>query len=91
MVIGGLIDSTEQKNVVKIPFLGDIPILGEFFKYTSKSKEKQELIILVTPYIVENGSASRARMSEEMEEHYRNGMREKSQMREVDLNEEWIE
>ena len=84
-------DSSEQKNVVKIPLLGDIPILGEFFKYTSKSKEKQELIILVTPYIVENGSASRVKMSEEMAEHYRNGQRERSAMREIDLNEELIE
>lgn len=91
LVIGGLMDSSEQKNVVKIPLLGDIPILGEFFKYTSKTKEKQELIILVTPYIVENGSASRVKMSDEMVEHYRNGQRERSSMREIDLNEELIE
>ena len=91
IVIGGLLDSSEQKNVVKIPLLGDIPILGEFFKYTSKTKEKQELIILVTPYIVETGKASQAKMSEEMEAHYRNGQLEKSKMREVDLNEEVIE
>ena len=91
IVIGGLIDSSEQKNVVKIPLLGDIPILGEFFKYTSKTKEKQELIILVTPYIVESSKASQAKMSDEMLEHYRQGNREKTQMREVDLNEEIIE
>ena len=91
LVIGGLMDSSEQKNVVKIPLLGDIPILGEFFKYTSKTKEKQELIILVTPYIVENSNTSRVKMSEEMEEHYRAGQREKEQMREIDLNEEIID
>ena len=91
LVIGGLMDSSEQKNIVKIPLLGDIPILGEFFKYTSKTKEKQELIILVTPYIVENGSASRVKMSDEMAEHYRNGQRERSSMREFDLNEEIID
>ena len=91
IVIGGLMDSSEQKNVIKIPLLGDIPILGEFFKYTSKTKEKQELIILVTPYIVDKGNASRTRMTEEMEEYYRNGQREKNQMPEVDLNVEIIE
>ncbi len=91
IVIGGLMDSSEQKNVTKIPLLGDIPILGEFFKYTSKTKEKQELIILVTPHIVETGKASRTRMTEEMEEYYRNGQREKNQMPEVDLNVEIIE
>ena len=84
-------DSSEQKNVVKIPLLGDIPILGEFFKYTSKTKEKQELIILVTPYIVESSKASQVKMSDEMLEHYRQGNREKAKMREVDLNEEIIE
>ena len=91
IVIGGLMDSSEQKNVVKIPLLGDIPILGEFFKYTSKTKEKQELIILVTPYIVESGKASKVRMSDEMTEHYLQGQSEKARMREVDLNEEIIE
>ena len=91
IVIGGLMDSSEQKNVVKIPLLGDIPILGEFFKYTSKTKEKQELIILVTPYIVESSKASQVKMSDEMLEHYRQGNREKAKMREVDLNEEIIE
>lgn len=88
LVIGGLMDSSEQKNVVKIPLLGDIPIIGEFFKYTSKTKEKQELIILVTPYIVESGNTSQTKMSEEMTEYYRKGKEEKEEMIEVDLNEE---
>lgn len=52
VVIGGLMDSSETKNVSKIPLLGDIPIIGEFFKYTSKSRDKRELIIVVTPYLV---------------------------------------
>lgn len=91
VVIGGLIDSSEQKNVTKIPLLGDIPIIGEFFKYTSKTKDKQELIILVTPHIVKMADSSRARMSEEMEALYRGGQKERNAMREVDLNEEFIE
>ena len=84
-------DSSEQKHVTKIPLLGDIPILGEFFKYTSKTNEKQELIILVTPYIVELGNASRTRMTEEMAKYYRKGQLEKKQMQEVDLNDELID
>ena len=91
MVIGGLLDSTEQKVVNKIPLLGDIPILGEFFKYTSKSKEKQELIILVTPYLVEEKTASRTRMSDEMEEIYKKGRLEKESMNEVDVNEKFVD
>ena len=59
MAIGGLIDSTESKTLVKIPLLGDIPILGEFFKHTSKTKDRRELMILITPTVVtdENSSA----------------------------------
>ena len=92
MVIGGLLDSTEQKVVNKIPLLGDIPVLGEFFKYTSKSKEKQELIILVTPRLVEDTSAaSRTKMSSQMEEFYKKGRLEKESMNEVDVNEEFVD
>ena len=91
MVIGGLLDSTEQKIVNKIPLLGDIPIIGEFFKYTSKSKEKQELIILVTPYLVENKSASQTKMSDEMKEFYKKGRLEKESMNDVDVNEKFVD
>ena len=92
MVIGGLMDSSEQKVVNKIPLLGDIPILGEFFKYTSKTKEKQELIILVTPYLVEDTSAaSRTKMSSQMEEFYKKGRLEKESMNDVDVNEKFVD
>lgn len=86
MVIGGLMDSTERKVVSKFPFLGDIPIIGEFFKYTSKSKDKQELIILVTPYIVDDGEMSQAQMSDTMKDFYDKGRDEKNNLNNVDLN-----
>ena len=86
MIVGGLMDSTESKAVSKIPLLGDIPILGEFFKYTSKRRDKRELIILVTPYIVENEQASQARMSNSMRDYYRQGQLEHNGLNEVDLN-----
>lgn len=60
MLIGGLMDSSETKNLRKIPLLGDIPILGEFFKYSSKSSSKRELIIIVTPTIIESGDSDDA-------------------------------
>lgn len=84
MVIGGLMDSSERKVVRKIPLLGDIPIIGEFFKYSSKTRDKQEMIILVTPYIVED--TSRAGMSNEMRDYYREGQRERNSLNDVDLN-----
>ena len=86
MVIGGLMDSSESKNINKIPLLGDIPILGEFFKYTSKSRDKRELMIIVTPHIVEMGDTSRNLMSDEMREYYYNGQRERNAMHDTDLN-----
>ena len=88
MVIGGLMDSREYKVVHKFPFLGDIPIIGEFFKYTSKSRNRQELIILVTPRLVDENSASQAEMTTDMREFYKKGQQEKSAMKKVDLNEE---
>lgn len=70
IVIGGLMDSTESKTVSKIPLLGDIPILGEFFKHTSSTRDKRELVIVVTPYIVEEDEISRSPMSQSMREWY---------------------
>ena len=70
IVIGGLMDSSETKTVEKIPLLGDIPILGEFFKHTSKSRDKRELIIIVTPYLVGADEISRTPMSRPMREWY---------------------
>ena len=63
IVIGGLMDSSESKNVSKIPLLGDIPIIGEFFKHTSRTRDKRELIIVVTPYLVSEEEISQAPMS----------------------------
>ncbi len=70
IVIGGLMDSSESKVVSKIPLLGDIPILGEFFKHTSKSRDKRELIIVVTPYLVNEEETSQAEMSQPMRDWY---------------------
>ena len=48
MVIGGLIGSDEAKQMSKIPFLGDIPILGNLFKHIQKSKSDTEVMIFLT-------------------------------------------
>lgn len=70
IVIGGLMDSSETKVVQKIPILGDIPIIGEFFKHTSKSKDKREIIIVVTPYLVGADENSQTPMSRPMREWF---------------------
>lgn len=53
IVIGGLIHETEGDYVYKVPVLGDIPILGYLFKKKSKEKNRMELLIFVTPRILE--------------------------------------
>ena len=50
--IGGLLDNRETETFQKIPFLGDIPILGKFFQSISRNKTNSELIVIVTPEIV---------------------------------------
>ncbi len=52
VVIGGLIQEREIANVTKVPLLGDIPLLGYLFKYSTKQKKKTNLLILLTPYII---------------------------------------
>jgi len=51
-VIGGLLDNEETDNFQKIPFLGDIPILGKFFQSMQRIKTNTELIVIVTPEVV---------------------------------------
>lgn len=69
MAIGGLMNSDESKVITKVPILGDIPIIGEFFKHTSTSKDKRELMVLITPTIVTNNDPVKgsSRMLEEVE------------------------
>lgn len=87
IIVGGLMDSSESKNIKKIPLLGDIPILGEFFKYTSKSRDKSELIILVTPHLIGTEDMTHARMSDDMRDLYHAGQREINDVhKDVDLN-----
>jgi pilus assembly protein CpaC len=50
--IGGLLDNRETKTFQKIPFIGDIPILGKLFQSISTNKTNTELMVIVTPEIV---------------------------------------
>ncbi|GAA0203886.1 type II secretion system protein GspD [Selenomonas dianae] len=55
MVIGGLIDSDESRSLAKIPFLGDIPVLGAFFRSVRTSKTETELMIFLTAHVLDEG------------------------------------
>lgn len=52
VVLGGVFKNTLGNDVTKIPFLGDLPYVDRFFKRTSRSNNKQELLIFVTPKLV---------------------------------------
>ncbi len=52
LVIAGLIKDTTSVTNKKVPFLGDIPLLGEFFKNKVNQKDKTELLIFLTPHII---------------------------------------
>ncbi|MBV8760900.1 MAG: type II secretion system secretin GspD [Deltaproteobacteria bacterium] len=54
VVIGGLIQEREVYSVSKVPLLGDIPLLGYLFKYSTKQRKKTNLLILLTPYIIKD-------------------------------------
>ena len=54
VVIGGLIEEREVYSTTKVPLLGDIPLLGYLFKYSTHQKNKTNLLILLTPYIIKD-------------------------------------
>jgi len=53
VVIGGLISNTKSTADSKVPFLGDIPFLGQLFRASSKAQARTELVMFLTPHIVE--------------------------------------
>jgi type IV pilus assembly protein PilQ len=54
VVIGGIYLEDESNSVQKVPFLGDLPILGHLFRTTNKSSEQRELLVFVTPRITDD-------------------------------------
>ncbi len=67
IVIGGLLKKSDEKNVYKIPLLGDIPLLGYLFKRVEKRPSKIDLLIFITPQIV--GEEEVSRITEESKEN----------------------
>jgi type IV pilus assembly protein PilQ len=55
IVLGGILETTEREDDTKVPYLGDIPVLGHLFKSTSHKDNKDELMIFITPKIVREG------------------------------------
>jgi type II secretory pathway component GspD/PulD (secretin) len=72
LVMGGLVSDSTQKGYTKVPFLGDVPGLGYLFRKESKAREKANLIIFLTPTIIEDGDFQPVRtefLNTKMPEH----------------------
>ena len=52
LVIAGLIQESDDMITTKVPFFGDLPVVGFLFRNSSNTKKKSELVIMLTPHIV---------------------------------------
>ncbi|MRD47144.1 type IV pilus secretin PilQ [Caenimonas koreensis] len=59
VVIGGIFELTEAENEAKVPLLGDLPIVGNAFKTRTRSSNKQEMLVFITPKMIADRSAAR--------------------------------
>ncbi|MDN3558552.1 type IV pilus secretin PilQ [Vreelandella neptunia] len=55
VVLGGILTTEELRQIAKTPLLGDIPLLGRLFRYTEESNEKVELLVFITPRLLDDG------------------------------------
>ena len=58
--IGGLLDDNERRTIEKIPFLGDLPAIGNLFKSKSRSRAKTNLMVFIRPTILRSAADARA-------------------------------
>lgn len=68
IALGGLIDENERRTLEKVPFLGDIPLLGNFFRSRSNNRTKTNLMVFIRPTIVRS-TADAARLAGERYEY----------------------
>jgi type IV pilus assembly protein PilQ len=59
VVIGGIYEQVENTSVTKVPFLGDLPVVGNLFKTTSRDSTRTELLVFLTPRVVNDRSGIR--------------------------------
>ncbi|WP_447956215.1 type IV pilus secretin PilQ [Vreelandella sp. EE7] len=59
VVLGGILTTEQLSQIAKTPLLGDLPFLGRLFRYTQESNEKVELLVFITPRLLDDGLAVR--------------------------------
>ncbi len=68
LVLGGLIDERIEHTVTKTPLLGDLPLLGALFRSTRKVRSKANLLVVITPHLIDDSAAGRALFERRMRE-----------------------
>lgn len=58
LILSGIIQDQDRATVTKVPILGDIPILGALFRSTTRENQRQEVIVLLTPHILDDSDTS---------------------------------
>ena len=59
VVIGGIYEQTDREDETKVPFFGDLPVLGNLFKQKTRTANKSELLVFITPKVLTNGAPLR--------------------------------
>jgi type IV pilus assembly protein PilQ len=59
VMIGGIYETSEQDEDDKVPFFGDIPLLGYLFKNSRRATTKQELLVFITPKMLDHSAVAR--------------------------------
>ena len=68
LVLGGLIDERVESSTDSIPILGDLPLLGALFRSSHKIRVKSNLLIVITPHLIDDSAAGRALFARRMRE-----------------------
>ena len=59
VVIGGIFEQTEREDETKVPLLGDLPVVGNLFKTRTRTANKSELLVFISPKMISNGAPLR--------------------------------
>jgi type IV pilus assembly protein PilQ len=59
VVIGGIFEQTDRNDITKIPLLGDVPVVGNLFRTTNRTSNKTELLVFITPKVINDRPAAR--------------------------------
>ena len=69
IVLGGLMRDSTKRSATKVPFLGDIPLIGRLFRSQIDELEKRNLLLILTPYIIRNASDFQEILERKMQEY----------------------